>query len=118
MFEKVCMVMTLCLIVTFSGIYYYQRGIEAPQECIMLADDYQRLVKLLENDKYKRFAIKIITEAYVDHIKSIEKNYQSLMKKRFKRNKGKALKRACSQVKYQLNINEIIEILEQYQTKI
>ncbi|GAA5099608.1 hypothetical protein [Wohlfahrtiimonas larvae] len=113
MFEKITISITTLLIVMFITLYYYQSGTEPPQECIDLHQDYIKLSKLVDSDKYHVSARKIFSKEKILYIHSIEKHYHRLLKERFRRSGYDDFKVICINAKKTMNLPAIIQALKE-----
>lgn len=113
MFEKITISITALLVVMFIALYYYQSGTEPPRECISLHNDYITLAALIESDEYRVPARKIFSADKISYIHNIEKNYQRLLKERFRRNGVDNFRSVCISAKNTMNLPTIIQALEE-----
>lgn len=113
MFEKISIAITTLLVVMFITLYYYQNGTEPPQECVALHNDYITLSTLIESDEYRIPARKVFSDDKIQYIHNIEKNYQRLLKERFKRSGVDDFRAVCLKAKNTMNIATIIKALEE-----
>lgn len=114
MFEKITIVTTMFIVAMFAGIYHYQSGVNPPQECVLLHDDYTNLIQLIESDDYKTVANQLIAPDKKEYIYYIEKHYDRLLDKQFKRNGINDLKKICINARASLDLPTIIHVFDQY----
>lgn len=114
MFEKITLSITLILIMMFGALYYYQHGVNAPQECVDLHNNYLSLIELIESKEYKSVAQALLTEDHINSIYHTEKQYEQLLSKKFKRTGLDDLKFSCSLAQQSLNVDEFLQVFEIY----
>lgn len=112
MFGKIAASTSIFLAMMFFGLYYYESGIDAPVECVELHNDYVKLSQLIQSDNYKDVAHQLLPEKKIENIHNINKHYQRLLTKQFKRNGFDEFKKICINAKESLNIDKIIQNFE------
>ena len=117
MFEKIALAITAFLLSMFIGLYYYERGLDAPEECIELHKDYQTLSQMIKSDDYKEIAEIIFTPEKIHYIHNMENHYDRLLAKQFRRTGYDNFKKICISARESLNINKIIEAFQECKVK-
>ncbi len=118
MFGKITLTISTFLILMFAGLYYYQRGVNPPTECIELQKDYAKLSSLIESNEYKEIARELLPPSKIESIHTIDKHYQTLLKKQFRRSGFEQFKQTCIQAQKSLDIDSIIQSFKQHKNSV
>lgn len=114
MFEKISIFITLFLSIMFSGIYYYQSGSVAPDECIELHNNYVKAIEVIESEDSKYAISELLTEDGINYIYHIEQLIGLVLHKQFKRTGLTELKYMCLKAQESFNLSSFLSDIEDY----
>lgn len=115
MFEKISLITAILLIMMFTSVFYYERGVPLPRECILLHDDYVQLTELINDPKNTHIITQFFTQDEINDIQNINAYYDQMMNKNFKRTGLDTLKFSCEKAQKSLNLKKTLDSFKRKQ---